>query len=249
MELSAARSCREFHFSIPTWKGDTMSKPSLKLCPDPELQEFVRRLAAAIGEVLREIRLPGNPSLSSKRVDLNPNLTPRRQAGRAAGLAYGNLERIETGSVQPRLRTLQLAASGIGSSLPTLIARAWWRTLLPEHQFPPELVGASAIMDRLTAPAVEQLPDSLGRALGSFRGAFDPLEAARRAKLSACYYLQLERGERNGSLWAFVSATHALGTSLPALLFVAWTQDRRLKVAERELVTRARNALSAQTWR
>ena len=226
-----------------------MSKPSLKLCPDPELQEFVRELAAAIGIVLREIRLPGNPVLPNRRVDLIPNSTPRREAGRITGLSYGNLERIETGSVQPRLRTLLLAAAGIGSSLPTLIARAWWRAVEPECEFESELIDASVIIDRLKPPAVERLPDSLGGALCFFRGSVDPGEIARRAKLSLAYYLQLERGERNGSLWAFVAASQALGTSLPALLFVAWTQDRRFKAGERQKVEDARTRLSELSWR
>lgn len=226
-----------------------MSKPSLKLCPDPELQDFVRRLVTAIGVVLRETRLPGNPTIHNKRVDLIPNSTPRRKAGRDTGLAYGNLERIESGAIQPRFRTLQLVAAGVGSSLPALLARAWWRTVTPECEFMSELAQAESIVNRLELDTTDQLPTMLGKALAVLRGSVDPAAVADRAQVSRGYYLQLERGERNGSVWAFTAVCHSLSTSLPALLYVAWTHDQPLGPEEEKAIAAVRRVLSERKWR
>lgn len=226
-----------------------MTQPSLKLCRDVELKEFVRTLVLLIGEIIRQARLPTDPAPGTKRVDLLPHSRPRRRVSNAVGLSYGNIERIESGAVQARLRTLKLLTAGVGHSLPTIVARSWLRAVKPGQREIDQLESALQIVDRLPVPADQLFPKRLGAALNSLRGAADPAVIATSARISRGYYLQLERGERNGSLWAFIAACDALRSSLPVLLFIAWTDGQQLETSERRTIARAREIFTALRWR
>ncbi len=225
-----------------------MSQPSLKLCSDPALQEFVRDFVAAVGHVLRQLRIPEPANLSARRVDLLPDSSPRRLVSRNAGISYGNWERIETGSVQPKLLTLKTMATEVGSSLPTVLARAWLRVIGLEHEFA-RIADAAAIVDRLAPLPDATFAHSLGRGLAIRRGALNPAEVADTARLSRGYYLQLEKGDRNGSVWAIISACESLSSSLPALLFSVWCAAETLPEDEARVTSAASQWLSSLSWK
>lgn len=226
-----------------------MSEPSLQLCPDAELRVFMRSLITSIGVVLRQVRLPTNPAPGTTRVDLIPNSQPRRTVGEAVGLSYGNIERIEAGAVQPRIRTLKAISAGVGGSLPSTVARAWLNVVAPDQPMVGCLKKALQICDRIPGPSDSELPIRLGEALRDLRGPIEPNKIADSAWLSRGYYFQLERGQRNGSLWAFIAASDALLSSFPALLVLAWTAGEPLTDSELKAISCARSLLARFRWR